>query len=145
MSKFSFLYSVLLICLLFPVFFARSDVTFRPCVSSPNVIDSSIAHWRRSRLDGTSTELEYHVCGKTFTIYSFVTHGRLNIESNGVSVYSFESKIREPSNDDIDPNTYCFQGVMNINIPYMEWPTSFVMSVSFFEANKEPSLNLCSQ
>jgi hypothetical protein len=76
-------------------------------------------------------------------MYSFITHAKLYVEINGVNLYSFSSKIREPSNQDIDPNTYCFSGVMTVSVPFIDLPPGSSVRVEFYEQNKEPLLNLC--
>jgi hypothetical protein len=132
------------ICFVFFVAGVRSDATLRPCISVAKMVDMSIAQWRKSPLNEASSEIEYQVCGNTFTVFSYLTHATLSVEMHGVNVYSYSKKIREPSTQDINPNTYCFDGVLSVDAPYIDWPSDTTIKLSFFESGKEPLLHLCS-
>lgn len=144
MLKSIFVFSLCLFSLLLTV---QATTVFHPCLNNPNpnVVDSSIAYWRKHSLNDYASEVNYMVCGITATVFSYITHAKLKVESSGVEVYSYSAKIREPSNKDINPNTYCFQGIMNVEVPYMDWPSDFSMSLDFYETDRDPILHLCSQ
>ncbi len=137
-------YLLILFALLCAALTVHGQVTLSACQhSSSGQIEESVAVWNTNPSNSMTSTLEYHVCGKTFTSYSFVTHAKLYVNIQGSTLYAYSAKIREPSNQDIDPNNYCFHGVMPVNLPFIPVPPGATVHVDFFETDKEPVLNLC--
>jgi hypothetical protein len=131
----------LLLCVVVTV---NGQISLTACQhSSSGYIDDSVAIWNKNPSNAMSSSLEYHVCGKTFTSYSFVTHAKLYVKIQGAILYTYSAKIREPSNQDIDPNNFCFHGTVTVNLPFISVPPGASVHVDFYEADKEPLLNLC--
>lgn len=137
------LFNLLFVVLFFSVS-VHGGISMYPCLQSTNHVDSSIASWRKDSTNDMLSEIEYHICGKTFNVYSFVTQAKVSVDMHGTTLYSHQESIREPSNQDIDSTTYCFHGIMKMNIPFVQWPYGSVVQMSFSESGKEPLLTLCS-
>jgi hypothetical protein len=123
---------------------ATHTVNLWPCQNSVGSNEFTEASWRKDPTNDMISTLDYRVCGKTSNVFSYITGATLSVEMGGVNFYSFSSKIREPSNQDIDSTNYCFSGSMKLSIPLIELPPGSSVTVKFYETDKEPLLYLCS-